>query len=158
MDARAQAIERLYRERYAAFRNVVATEVGADRARDVVQEGFARALAQRRRLRRDEALEAWIWRIVLRTAREALRAPVDLSLAAEELPHASDPEPDPALAGALAALAPRRRLVVFLRHVADLSYADIASICGISEGTVAATLAQARRQLADALDPEGAIR
>jgi RNA polymerase sigma factor (sigma-70 family) len=52
----------------------------------------------------------------------------------------------------LRSLPPRRRLVVFLRHYADLSYAEIASACGIAEGTVAATLAQARADLAAALD------
>jgi DNA-directed RNA polymerase specialized sigma24 family protein len=42
--------------------------------------------------------------------------------------------------------------MVFLRFYADLSYAEIAEACGVSEGTVAATLAQARGGLADALD------
>jgi DNA-directed RNA polymerase specialized sigma24 family protein len=42
--------------------------------------------------------------------------------------------------------------MVFLRYYADLSYAEIAEACGVSEGTVAAALAQARAALADALD------
>jgi DNA-directed RNA polymerase specialized sigma24 family protein len=41
---------------------------------------------------------------------------------------------------------------VFLRYFGDLSYQQIAEICGISEGTVAATLAQARHELGAALD------
>ena len=45
-------------------------------------------------------------------------------------------------------LPPRQRLIVFLRYVSDLSYSDIAHACGIAEGTVAATLAQARTALA----------
>jgi RNA polymerase sigma factor (sigma-70 family) len=44
----------------------------------------------------------------------------------------------------LRALTPKRRLVVFLRYFADLQYSEIARICGMSEGTVAATLSQAR--------------
>jgi RNA polymerase sigma factor (sigma-70 family) len=48
-------------------------------------------------------------------------------------------------------LAPRRRLVVFLRYFADLPYREIAALAGISEGTVAATLSQARAALADSL-------
>jgi len=51
-------------------------------------------------------------------------------------------------------LPPRRRLVVFLRYFADLSYAEIAEVIGISEGTVAATLAQARAELEARLKPE----
>ena len=158
MDARADAIERLYRERYGAFRNIVGTVVGRDQARDVVQEGFARALAHRRRLRRDDSLEAWVWRIVLRTAHESRRRTARTLPETEMAFHPPALDRDPALADALASLPPRRRLVVFLRHVADLSYAEIAVICGISEGTVAATLAQARAQLAEMLEPEGAIR
>ena len=41
--------------------------------------------------------------------------------------------------------------MVFLRYFADLSYAEIAEACAVSEGTVAATLAQARDQLLEAL-------
>jgi RNA polymerase sigma factor (sigma-70 family) len=37
--------------------------------------------------------------------------------------------------------------MVFLRYFADLSYSEIAEVVGISEGTVAATLAQARSAL-----------
>jgi RNA polymerase sigma factor (sigma-70 family) len=58
------------------------------------------------------------------------------------------------LADALRALPPKRRLVVFLRYFADLSYADIAGICGTSEGTVAATLAHAHESLHEALAEE----
>ena len=55
---------------------------------------------------------------------------------------------------AIRALSPRRRLIVFLRYFADLPYAQIAEICHVSEGTVAATLSQAHEQLADALNME----
>ena len=41
--------------------------------------------------------------------------------------------------------------MVFLRYFADLSYSEIAEIVGVSEGTVAATLAQARATLRTAL-------
>jgi RNA polymerase sigma-70 factor (ECF subfamily) len=158
MDARAQAIERLYRERFGAFRNVAAAVVGPEHARDVVQEGFARALTHRRQLHRDASLEPWVWRIVLRAARESLARTARTSPEPEIELVATPVEADRALAEALGSLPPRRRLVVFLRHVADLSYADIAAVCEISEGTVAATLAQARRQLAEILEREGAIR
>jgi RNA polymerase sigma factor (sigma-70 family) len=60
----------------------------------------------------------------------------------------------PELAAALRDLPPRRRLFVFLRYFADLSYAEIAEACGVSEGTVGAALAQSRSDLAQTLDPE----
>jgi RNA polymerase sigma-70 factor (ECF subfamily) len=70
------------------------------------------------------------------------------------------PEPplDPAVTEALRALAPRRRLVVFLHYFADLSYAEIAELCEVSEGTVAATLAQARERVRAALETEEGVR
>jgi RNA polymerase sigma-70 factor (ECF subfamily) len=152
VDARERAIESLYRERYVRFRNTLAAITGSyESARDVVQEAFLRALKQRRSLRDDQALEMWVWRIALRTAYESRR-----NGTAPETPshHHIEPVPleaerDPALADALRRLSPRRRLIIFLRYYADLSYAQIAELCEVSEGTVAATIAQAQAQLAE---------
>jgi len=58
------------------------------------------------------------------------------------------------LATALRDLSPRRRLILFLRYYADCSHAEIASICGISEGTVSATLAKAKEALRVSLRKE----
>ena len=66
-----------------------------------------------------------------------------------------EPERDFALTAAVRALPPRRRLIVFLRYFADLPYQTIAEALEIDEGTVAATLAQARQALAEILDEEG---
>ena len=63
-----------------------------------------------------------------------------------------EPNADRELAAAVRRNPPRRRLVVFLRFFGDMSYQQIAEVCGISEGTVAATLAQARDELSAALD------
>ena len=58
---------------------------------------------------------------------------------------------DPTLAAAVRELPPQRRIAIFLRYFADLSYAEIGETLGIAEGTVAATLSQAHRQLGAAL-------
>jgi RNA polymerase sigma-70 factor (ECF subfamily) len=154
MDARAKAIEELYRSRYVGFRNALATITGTrDSARDVVQEAFARAYAQRSTWRGEGPLEAWVWRIALRLAVAEVREqtqPLDGALDPQIVEAARDPE----LAAALAALPPRRRLIVFLRYFGDLSYEQIAAVCAISPGTVAATLAQARAELAETLMEE----
>lgn len=153
MDERGRAIERLYRERYVGFRNAVATVSGDfESARDAVQEGFGRAYRSRGQFRGEGSLEGWVWRIVMRAALEQrdggelLLDEVEASLV--------EPGRDPVLAEALRTLSPRRRLIVFLRYFADLSYATIAEVCEIDEGTVAATLAQARTQLAQRLIEE----
>jgi RNA polymerase sigma factor (sigma-70 family) len=156
MDERAQALERIYRERYLGFRNALATITGDyETARDVVQEAFARALKSRGTVREERALEAWVWRIAIRTALDLRQEHPSSKLNGAIDPKLVEPDRDPELAQALRQLPPRRRLVVFLRYFADLSYEQIADVCGISEGTVAATLAQARVALEEALT-EGA--
>ena len=160
MDERTRALERLYEERYVAFRNTLATVTGSyDSARDVVQETFVRAIRKRRDFRGDGSLEAWVWRIAFRTALEQRKARHSTAEPNGSFdPVLLEPERDPDLAAAIRSLPPRKRLVVFLHYFADLSYADIGVALGISDGTVAAALSQARAALADVLDPEGARR
>jgi RNA polymerase sigma-70 factor (ECF subfamily) len=161
MDARMHEIEQLYRTRYASFRGGLAALTGSyETARDIVQEAFAQALRDRDQYRGDGPLAAWVWRIAVRTALDQRRNGRELTLdeLIAEAPAPPSPERDPALAQALQALAPRRRLVVFLRYFADFSYAEISAVCEISEGTVAATLAQAREDLSKALMTEGGKR
>lgn len=157
MAATVAAIEALYRERYVVFRSGLTGVVSSpELAREVVQEAFARALRDRRSFRAEGSLEAWVWRIALHQAFKARR---ELRERWEE-----DAEPvgldaelrDDEVRAAVRALPPRRRLVVFLRYFADLPYDEIARICGISEGTVAATLSQSHAELLQHLAPEGA--
>jgi len=158
MDERARAIEELYRRRYVGFRNALATVTGShETARDAVQEGFARALASRRQFRGDGSLAAWVWRMALRAALEA-RGEREVSIDDVLDPRLVAPERNPSLTAALATLPPRRRLIVFLRYFADFSYSEIATACDVSEGTVAATLAQAHQALAETLETEGALQ
>jgi RNA polymerase sigma-70 factor (ECF subfamily) len=145
-----EPLEQLYRDRYVGFRNALAPIAGSrDAARDAVQEAFAVALREQGSLRRRESLAPWVWQIAYRLAlRERARShepevPEDLSIL--------DPERDPALAAAIRSLSPQRRIVLFLRYFADFSYAEIAEALELSEGTVAATLAQARAALHDDL-------
>ena len=155
VDEKTDALEQLYRDRYRTFRDVLAGIVGShDLAREVVQEAFARALRERRRFRGEGSLEAWVWKIAVNAGLKKRRNLVrEQELETEP---AADPvaAADPSIREAVLALPPRRRLVIFLRYFADLSYREIAQIVGVSEGTVAATLAQAHRELARRLERE----
>lgn len=138
------------------------TTVCRDRevARDAVQEAFAVALTRRRQYRGEGSLEAWVWKIALRLA-AGLRPGSSKPLPDRLDPALPEPEADPELAAAIRMLSPRRRLVVFLRYFADLSYNEIAEACGVSRGTVAATLAQAHAELGATLEarsPAGGVR
>ncbi len=158
MDRRARAIEDLYRRRYGRFHGVLSTISGSyESGHDAVQEAFARALAKRSEFRGEGSLEGWIWQIAVRTALEARTGKEVVSMNGALDPALVDPQRDPLLAAALRGLSPRRRLMIFLRYFADLSYAQIATACGVTEGTVAATLAQARDELLGALAEERSI-
>jgi RNA polymerase sigma-70 factor (ECF subfamily) len=145
-DDLALELEALYRSGYGRFCNTLVTVTGSrELAREAVQEAFAQALASRARFRREGSLEAWVWTI-------AVRQGARLRARSQALPRDSqgstgEPERDPELAAAVRALPPRRRLIVFLRYFGGLSYAEIAAVCGISEGTVGATLAKAHDAL-----------
>jgi RNA polymerase sigma-70 factor (ECF subfamily) len=154
VDERARAIEAVYRERYARFRDVLVSLTGSrEVAHDAVQETFAQALRDRHSFRGEGALEAWIWRIAVRTAgrQRAERGSFELSTNGSTAPSPAWSDLDPELAEAVRSLAPRQRLMVFLHYFADLPYAQIADICSVREGTVAATLSHARSALLDRL-------
>lgn len=156
MAASTESIEELYRARYASFRGGMAAITGSyELARDVVQEAFAQALRDREQYRGEGSLAAWVWRIAfriaLRSRSNGRQLTLDELVAAAQLPST---DRDPELAEALKRLPPQRRLIVFLRYFADLPYGEIAALCEISEGTVAATLAHARADLLRDLERE----
>jgi DNA-directed RNA polymerase specialized sigma24 family protein len=144
-------IEQVYRRRYAAFgRGVLPITGDWSLAADAVQEGFARALRYRESFA-GGSLEAWVWRIVVRRALSQRPAPLPVSASVDAFLDPSGGELADAVRSAVEDLPERQRLVVFLRYFADLSYAEIADVCEIAEGTVAATLAKARARLEEAL-------
>jgi DNA-directed RNA polymerase specialized sigma24 family protein len=149
-------IENLYRDRFRTFLSVAIAVVGdPDAGFDAVQDAFASAIRARARYRGEGPLEAWIWRIVLNSALDSARrlrrasVPVLDPLAA----NGDEPTSPPAW---LLELTDRQRTVVFLRYYADLDYATIAALLGISEGTVAATLNRAHAALRPHLEEERA--
>jgi RNA polymerase sigma-70 factor (ECF subfamily) len=140
-------LEDLYRRRQGAFQVMLASVTGnIESARDVAQEAFARALQKQDGFRGDGGLEAWVWRIAFRAA---IGTTGSHELALAELPNVAfvDERLDLTLAAAVRELPPQRRMVIFLRYFADLSYAEIGEVLGIAEGTVAATLSKAHQQL-----------
>jgi RNA polymerase sigma-70 factor (ECF subfamily) len=155
--ADSAAIEAIYRARVADFRRVATAIVGdVELGSDAVQEAFANALRKRKSFRGDGSLEAWLWRLVVNQARDALRTarrgPVPVLLSA----NGSTTHEDARLAAAIAALPERQRLAIFLRYYADLDYTSIADALGVKAGTVAASLSAAHDNLRKTL--EEAIR
>jgi RNA polymerase sigma-70 factor (ECF subfamily) len=147
-------LEDLYRRRHGAFQVMLASVTGSvESARDVVQEAFAQALRDQRGFRGEGSLEGWVWRIALRLA---VGSKGSRELVVDEVPEVAfvDESSDPALASAVRHLPPQRRMAIFLRYFADLSYAEIGDVLGVAEGTVAATLSQAHKQLSAELSAD----
>jgi RNA polymerase sigma-70 factor (ECF subfamily) len=159
-DVRIEALEQLYRARYPRFLRLALAIVGSrEAAADVVQEAFARAIRHQDELRSDRAMESWLWRTVINTARNQARRErpqVDLERLGEIAASDGHAEPWPELRAGIAALPERQRQALFLRHYADLDYEQIGEVLGVARGTVAATLHAAHRSLRQTL--EGARR
>jgi RNA polymerase sigma-70 factor (ECF subfamily) len=145
--ARLAELEHLYRQRFGVFLRV-ATGILRDeeRAFDAVQDGFAAAVRGRRGFRGESPLEAWVWRLVVNAALKQRRAErVDAALPSG---NGTGPAGEPSdLRSRIADLPDRQRTVLFLRYFADLDYAAIGEVLGISPGTVGATLNAARAAL-----------
>jgi RNA polymerase sigma factor (sigma-70 family) len=150
-------IEAVYRQDGAALERVAIAIVGDEQLGcDAVQDAFVLALRNRANFRRDAPLVAWLWRIVINEARKRRACEVGVlatdpsRLEAEAV--AMNGAADRARLRALVARLPeRQRLVLFLRHYADLDYATIAEVLEIKPGTVAATLSTARDRLREQL-------
>src|SRR5262245_3060539 len=128
---------------------------------DNLQDAFAAAIGERRKYRLTGSLDAWIWRIVVnraiserrRVARTAQCIPAARDDGAPDHDHDG---PTSRIAARLVQLPERQRLAVFLRYYADLDYAAIGAVLGISSGTVGASLHRAHETLRAALAPEEA--
>ena len=155
--ASVDAIEAVYRERYRAFvRTTSAYLNDSDGGHDAVQAAFADALRSRHTYRGEGTVEAWIWKIVVTTARrQAARALLqtlplgDEGSGSGDGGHAGDEAA--ALRARVSGLPERQRLVVFLRYFGDLDHAAIAEALDIRPGTVAATLHAAHAALRSTL-------
>jgi RNA polymerase sigma-70 factor (ECF subfamily) len=148
-------IERVYRARYSAFIALATASTGdVAEATDVVQEAFATALRKRRRFRSEGTLEAWLCRIVLNKARDRRRkrSRRPFLTTADPAISTNGYEADAAVRAVLAELPERQRETIFLRYYADLDYAGIAAVLGISPGTVGATLTAAHTRLRERIE------
>jgi RNA polymerase sigma factor (sigma-70 family) len=142
-------LELLYRGRYRQFVRVATAIVGDDRAHDVVQEAFARAIRSSDSYRGEGTVEAWLWQVLINAARAVRQSPVATSLLNERAEGATteNGHPDDGIRAWVASLPERQRLAVFLRYYADLDYRSIGEVLGVEVGTVSATLSAAHTSL-----------
>jgi RNA polymerase sigma factor (sigma-70 family) len=130
----------------------------AERARDLAQEVFVRALRHE-----PEEPRAWVFKVALNLARDEARTVLRrkkhlVLLRNESEEEAGTPSPDEELVieekwaqvrQALEAVSDRDREVLLLWD-AGLSYQEIAEVTELAQGAVGTTLARARRRLVEA--------
>jgi RNA polymerase sigma-70 factor (ECF subfamily) len=144
-------LESLYRLRYAHFVRVASALLrNEDQAVDAVQDAFVTAIRSRRTYRGEGSIEAWVWRIVVNSARRELSRRTH-ARSHDLIRSGSDQESRP-IRTAILRLPERQRLVLFLRYYADLDYASIATALSIRPGTVGATLNAAHASLRTSLE------
>jgi len=149
----------IYRTTYGALVRFLYRKVwDAERAEDLAQEAFARALVHK-----PEKARGWLFVVAANMARdEARRAARErrhLTLLKSE-PAESVPEPEAEMdadaqrtqvRAALDQLTPRDREALLLWD-AGMSYDEIAGQTGLARGAIGTTLARARRRLVDAYE------
>ena len=154
-----ESLAEVYRTTYRALVRFLYRKVwDAERAEDLAQEAFARALVHK-----PENPRGWLFVVAANMARDdarrAIRERAHLTLLKDE-PATPEPAPDEALAEqedrervrrALDRLTPRDREVLLLWD-AGQSYDDIAAHTGLARSAVGTTLARARRRLVEAYE------
>jgi RNA polymerase sigma-70 factor (ECF subfamily) len=147
-------LEDLYRGDFQAFVRVASALAGSvTLGHEAVQEAFARAIESVDRFRGEGPLEAWLWRIVVNTAKNAREhAELELTDDLEPPAHTNGHAELTPVEAWIRVLPERQRLAVFLRYWADLDYRSIAAVLEIEVGTVSATLSAAHHSLRSSLE------
>jgi RNA polymerase sigma-70 factor (ECF subfamily) len=150
-DAAGELFRRHWQEARRVARAVCGRHALAD---EVAQEAMVQAFAQIRRYRGEGPFGAWLRRIVVTRALDAMRAErrttgLDaLDGMAVEMPGTADP----LLMRAVAGLPPEQRVVVALRFWLDLTPSEIAAATGMRVGTVGSRLARGLAALRSTLE------
>ena len=123
---------------------------------DAIQECVYRALRKRDSLRRDDAMQGWVIRILINECYVILRRarrerPVDELPEPEPRP---DPDANPDLYRALFALKRDLKLPLVLHYVEGYPVEDIARMLRIPAGTVKSRMNRARKKLKLELEKE----
>jgi len=130
-----------------------------ERADDLAQEVYARALRSLRRFRGDAPARAWLFTIVRRVVADDIAARQRRRREpAPEVEPTPDHQEQVTLEQLLGALDPDRRTAFVLTQLLGWSYAEAAEACDCPVGTIRSRVARAREALAGMVADEGPRR
>lgn len=143
-------MDELWRQEYPVMVRLARALVdSSDRAEEIVQDAFANTL---RRYDKLDSPGGYLRTAVVNGAKGELRKrEVRRRLSPAPSP-ASTPASDEYLADALAALSPKRRIVLVLRFYADMADPDIAEHLGVRPATVRSLAARGLADLRKAIE------
>jgi RNA polymerase sigma-70 factor (ECF subfamily) len=164
----AGAFGQLVREHSGLVYRVALRILGAQDAQDASQEAWIRAWRNIESFRGDSAFSTWLYRITVNTCLSARRKESrrkEREYSGEELPFLPEPtggdaDPEAAalsaqqreeLLAALEHVRAEHRAALVLRHMEGLSYAEIASILDVPEGTAKGWVSRGRAAMLVAL-------
>ena len=128
---------------------------------EVVQEALAKTIRGRFEFRGEGSDEGWVWTIVVNVARSVTRQIVPEARVEETSGVAvtnGQPGEWPELRAAVAALPERQRLAVFLRHYADLDYAQVGDVLQIEHDRLGRTALRPPRRRIPRCDRRARLR
>jgi DNA-directed RNA polymerase specialized sigma24 family protein len=139
----------------AVMRTVYLMIHDLDRAEDLTQDAFVQLLRHWKKVSRYDRPGAWVRRVAIRLAVEALRRERMRAVLERKVEPASVPVPvDVDVLRAVGSLPAMQRAAVVLYYLEDRPLAEIADALACSESTARVHLHRARKHLADVLGEE----
>jgi DNA-directed RNA polymerase specialized sigma24 family protein len=154
-DIDRQDFEAWYRAEHPRLVTLLSAAIGdADRGREAADEALTRAFERWDRVSAMSSPAGWTYRVGLNAARRTLRRrQMERRLLGRPVVH-HVPGPTGELWAIVADLPERQRTAVLLRHISQLTEAEIADVMGVARGTVSSTLRAAYQRLGIALRDE----
>ena len=154
--------KRLEIERGRLYRMAYAWSHSSDVADDVVQEAMIKALNSVDKIKNIEALDGWLFRILSNCFIDFCRKQheeVELNdtiLVAQDTPETVHRQNEmlAAVRSAIASLPFKHRQVLTLVDIENFSYAEVAEIIDVPQGTIMSRLNRARQSLRQILDKQ----
>jgi RNA polymerase sigma-70 factor (ECF subfamily) len=169
-----EAFRRLVQEHSGFVHRVALRTLGREEAQDASQEVWVRVWANLKSFRGESAFSTWLYRIAVNTClsirrKESRRGEKEYDEEVQDLPEPLGGEADPEAAAlsaerrqeiqaALQLVRAEHRAALVLRHMEGLSYAEIAEVLGIPDGTAKGWVSRGRAAMLIALAEENSGR